>query len=118
MEEQLGFNIKFLWFCHLSLENPVPDHSTICRWRSRFSAKGIYEKLLQELNRQLSIHNIKITEGTILEVTLVEFHARPRKIEIIETVPVGDEEIPDQTTFQATELTVEESKDPDTKWLT
>ncbi len=117
MEEQLGFNIMFLWFCHLSLENPVPDHSTICRWRSRFSDKGVYEKLLHELNHQLSKHNIKITEGVIVDATLVESHARPRKREIIETEPVGDAEIPDQTTFQATELTVEESKDPDARWL-
>ena len=101
----------------MSLENPVPDHSTICRWRSRFSAKGIYEKLLQELNRQLSKHDIKITEGVIVDATLVESHARPRKKEIIETEPVGDEDIPEQTTFQATELTVEESKDPDARWM-
>jgi len=28
MEEQLLYNNMFLWFCHLSIENPVPDHST------------------------------------------------------------------------------------------
>ncbi|HRY84085.1 MAG TPA: IS5 family transposase [Candidatus Cloacimonadota bacterium] len=117
MEEQLFYNNMFLWFCHLSLENPVPDHSTICRWRNRFSEKGIYEKLLQELNYQLSKHNIKISGGVIVDATLVESHARPRKREIIETEPVGDDEIPGQTTFQATELTVEESKDPDARWL-
>jgi len=94
MEEQLFYNNMFLWFCHLSLENPVPDHSTICRWRNRFSEKGIYEKLLQELNYQLSKHNIKISGGVIVDATLVESHARPRKREIIETEPVGDDEIP------------------------
>lgn len=117
MEEQLGFNIMFLWFCQLSMENPVPDHSTISRWRSRFSEKGINEKLLQEINLQLSKYNIKINEGVIVDATLVESKARPRKKEIIETEPIGDDEIPDQTTFQATELTVEESKDPDARWL-
>mgnify|MGYP001187775567 FL=1 len=117
MEEQLGFNIMFLWFCQLSMENPVPDHSTICRWRSRFSDKGIYEKLLHEINHQLCKHNIKITEGVIVDATLVESHARPRKREIIETEPVGDDAIPGRTTFQATELMVEESKDRDARWL-
>lgn len=117
MEEQLGLNIMFLWFCKLSMENPIPNHSTICRWRSRFSAKGIYERLLQELNHQLSKHNIKITEGVIVDATLVESHARPRKKEIIETEPVGDDDIPGQSIFQETELTVEESKDPDARWL-
>ena len=117
MEEQIYYNNIFLWFCHLSMENPVPDHSTICRWRGRFTEKGIYEKLLHEINHQLSKHNIKIAEGVIVDATLVESHARPRKKEILETEPVGDEDIPDQTTFQATELVVEESKDPDARWL-
>lgn len=92
MEEQLYYNNIFLWFCHLSLENPVPDHSTISRWRSRFSNQGIYQKLLQEINHQLSKYNIKVTEGVIVDATLVESHARPRKKEIIETEPVGDED--------------------------
>mgnify|MGYP000854532559 FL=1 len=117
MEEQLFYNNMFLWFCHLSLENPVPDHSTISRWRSRFSSKGINEKLLQEINRQLSKYDIKITEGVIVDATLVESHARPRKKEIIETEPVGDEELTGLSTFQATDLTVEESKDHDARWL-
>lgn len=117
MEEQLFYNNMFLWFCQLSMENPVPDHSTISRWRGRFSEKGINEKLLQEINLQLTKHNIKITEGVIVDATLVESHARPRKKEIIETEPVGDEDIPGQSTFQATGLMVEESKDPDARWL-
>ena len=37
MEEQLFYNTIFLWFCHLSLENPIPDHSTICRLQQRFN---------------------------------------------------------------------------------
>ncbi len=117
MEDQLICNMMFLWFSHLSMDNPVPDHSTISRWRSRFSEKGIYQKLLREINRQLKKHGIKISEGVITDATLVESKARPRKKEIIETEPVGDEEIPSQATFQATELTVEESKDPDARWL-
>lgn len=117
MEEQLGYNIMFMWFCKLSLENPVPDHSTICRWRARFSKKGIYEKLLEEINKQITGHSIRINEGTILDATIVESKSRPRKKVTIETEPVGDDEIPGAQVFQATALTVEESKDPDARWI-
>ena len=55
---------------------------------------------MQELNHQLSKHNIKITEVVIVDATLVESHARPRKKEIIETEPVGDEDVPGQIIFQ------------------
>jgi transposase, IS5 family len=117
MEEQLGYNIMFMWFCGLSLENPVPDHSTICRWRARFSKKGIYENLLKEINNQITGHDIRINEGTILDATIVESHARPRKKVIIETEPIGDDEIPGAQIFQPTELIVEESKDADARWI-
>lgn len=117
MEEQLYYNNMFLWFCHLSMDNPVPDHSTICRWRARFSQKDVYNKLLDEINRQMGKHGIKITDGVIVDATLVESKARPRRKEIVETEPVGDDDIPGIPTYQATELSVEESKDPDARWV-
>ncbi len=117
MEEQLYYNSIFMWFCKLSIENPVPDHSTISRWRSRFSEKGIYQKLLAEINFQLTKHHIKITEGVIVDATIVQSHARPRKKEFLETEPVGDTEIPESDTFETTELIVEESKDADARWI-
>lgn len=117
MEEQLFFNNMFLWFCHLSMENPVPDHSTICRWRERFSRKDVYSKLLREINLQMQKHGIRINDGVIVDATLVESKARPRRKQIVETEPVGDEEIPGIPTYQGTELTIEESKDPDGRWM-
>ena len=117
MEEQLYYNNMFMWFCHLSFENPVPDHSTICRWRARFSEKGIQAKLFNEINRQLSEYSIGVKEGVIVDATIVESHARPHRKGIIEVEPVGDDEIPNQTDIQRTELTIEESKDPDARWI-
>ncbi|MCB5259609.1 MAG: transposase [Candidatus Cloacimonetes bacterium] len=32
MEEQLVYNTMFLWFCHLSMENPVPEISDEDSW--------------------------------------------------------------------------------------
>lgn len=84
MEEQLYYNVIFLWFCRLSLDNPVPDHSTICRWRARLSKNGILAKLLAEIDQQLSKHNLKIREGTVVDASIVKPRARPRKKEIIE----------------------------------
>lgn len=53
MEEQLNYNLMFLYFSHLSIENPIPDHSTISRWRSKFSENNFFDKLLEEINQQL-----------------------------------------------------------------
>lgn len=117
MEEQLFFNNMFLWFCHLSMDNPVPDHSTISRWRKRFSQKDLFNELLQEINLQMQWHGIKINDGVIVDATLVESKARPRRKVIVETEPVGDDEIPDIPTYQASEVIIEESKDSDGRWV-
>jgi IS5 family transposase len=63
MEEQLNYNLMFLCFSHLSMENPIPDHSTISRWRSRLSKNNIFDKLLAEINLQMDKHGIKVKEG-------------------------------------------------------
>ena len=84
MEEQLYYNFIFLWFCRLSLDNPVPDHSTICRWRARFTKKGILATLLAEIDQQLSKHKLKIREGAVVDATILKPRARPRQKEVIE----------------------------------
>lgn len=117
MEEQLKLNWLFMWFCGFSFEQPIPDHSTICRWRQRFVKANLFEKLFEEVNRQIAKHGLKVKEGVIVDATLVTAHARPHRKETVETEPVGDEEIPSVQTYQATALTVEESKDPDARWL-
>lgn len=117
MEAQLKMNFLFMWFCGFSFEQPIPDHSTICRWRQRFTQANLFEKLFQEINRQLAKHGLKVKEGVIVDATLVTAHARPHRKEVVETEPTGDDEIPSVQTFQSTVLTVEESKDPDARWL-
>lgn len=84
MEDQLYYNFIFLWFSRLSLDNPVPDRSTICRWRARFTKRGILPKLLAEVDKQLVKRNVKIREGTSTDAAIVKQRARPRKKEIIE----------------------------------
>jgi IS5 family transposase len=71
-------------FCGLGLELPVPDHSTICRWRERFRQKGIFDKAFHETNAQLENKGIQIKNGMILDATIVESSARPRKVVVID----------------------------------
>ncbi|GEM_PF-1337096 len=74
-------------------------------------------RLLQEINLQIQRHGIKINDGVIVDATLVESNARPRKKVIVETEPVGDDEIPGIPTYQASELIIEESKGPNGRWV-
>src|SRR5690349_18228896 len=40
-EEAVRDRISFRWFCGLSLHDPVPDHSTIKRFRDALGATGL-----------------------------------------------------------------------------
>ena len=71
IEEQLIFNVLFLNFCRLSLSSPIPDHSTLCRWRSRLIEFNVYESLFEEINNQLEAKGITIRNGACIDATFV-----------------------------------------------
>ncbi len=77
MEEALHTRIDFMWFTGFGLadsEMHVPDETTICRFRNKLVKKGMLEKYLKQVNRQLEEYHlkVKITEGAILDATLIE----------------------------------------------
>jgi transposase, IS5 family len=53
LEEALSDRLSFRRFLGLALADPVPDHSTLSRFRSELSRRRLAEQLLVELNRQL-----------------------------------------------------------------
>jgi len=78
-EEAVKDRLSFRRFAGLSLEDTVPDHSTICRFRSELIAAGLVEKLFGELDRQLENAGVMLKRGTMLDATLIETAAgRPR----------------------------------------
>ena len=53
LEEALSDRLSFRRFVGLALADPVPDHSTLSRFRSELARRGLSEPLLAELNCQL-----------------------------------------------------------------
>ena len=80
LEEALGDRLSFRRFVGLGLEDEVPDHTTICRFRNRLIAAGLLERLFAELDRQLEAAGVILRRGTMLDATLIETGAaRPPK---------------------------------------
>lgn len=71
LEDALGDRLSFRRFVGLSLEDPVPDHSTICRFRKALVAAGTLEKLFTELDRQLEKAGVIVKRGTMLDATVI-----------------------------------------------
>lgn len=50
---------------------PVPDETTICKFRHLIEAHGLGEKLFEAANKHLSAKGIKIGTGTIMDATII-----------------------------------------------
>jgi len=74
-EEALGDRLSFRRFCGLALTDDVPDHTTICRFRSLLIERGLLEKLFAELDRQLEKAGVILKRGTMLDATVIETSA-------------------------------------------
>lgn len=71
MEEALGDRLSFRRFCGVSLDERVPDHSTISRFRSLLARDGLTEQIFDEVVRQLDAHGLVVKAGTLVDATLV-----------------------------------------------
>jgi IS5 family transposase len=72
LEEALSDRLSFRRFVGLALADPVPDHSTLSRFRSELVRRGLSERLLAELNRQLNARGLMVKSGTLIDASLVE----------------------------------------------
>jgi IS5 family transposase len=80
LEEALLVRLDFRRFCGLSLDDPTPDETTICRFRLAAAAAGVLERCLAEINRQLDEQGLMVKKGTLMDATIVAAtHNAPTK---------------------------------------
>src|SRR5258708_1229063 len=81
LEEALKDRLSFRRFAGLSLEDEIPDHTVLNRFRNRLVEEGLLEKLFAELDRQLEKAGVILKRGTMLDATLIEAVSAPPKKE-------------------------------------
>jgi transposase, IS5 family len=77
LEESLADRLSFRRFVGLSLQDVVPDETTLCRFRNGLASRGLSEQLLVEVNRQLEAKGMIVKAGTIIDATVVQAAVRP-----------------------------------------
>lgn len=75
LEEAIYDRLSFRRFCGLGLDEAVPDHTTLCRFRNRLVALKLLDKLFVELDKQLDAAGLILRRGTMLDATVIETHA-------------------------------------------
>jgi len=77
LEEAVDDRLSFRRFAGLPLDEGVPDHSTIWRFRQELERQGLSEALFAEINRQLDGKGLIIRKGTLIDATIVKAAVKP-----------------------------------------
>jgi IS5 family transposase len=110
LAEALNDRISFIRFSGFSISSSLPDYSTICRFRNTILELGLYEKLFEEIMKQLESKGLLVREGAIVDATIIESSRRPRKV--MEIMPEDRKE--DKADISPT---VAYSDDTDATWI-
>lgn len=71
LEEALVDRLSFRRFAGLGLDDTIPDHTVLSRFRNLLVSEGLLEKLFGELDRQLEKAGVILKRGTMLDATLI-----------------------------------------------
>ena len=82
LEKALARDLLFRRFVGMSLDQGVPDHSTIWRFRNLLEKNGLLDAAMAEINTQLAEQSLIIKQGeiSIVDASVIEAkNARPRR---------------------------------------
>ena len=122
MEESLHTRIDFMWFSGFGLADSdmhVPDETTICRFRNKLAKKELLDIYLKLINLQLEQHNlkVKISDGAIIDATLIEAAVNSRAKPKLIDLDRNEEDDNDGNHYQSANEQSEIEIDNDAKWL-
>jgi IS5 family transposase len=77
LEEAICDRLSFQRFLGLSLTDPIPDETRICRFRSLLAQAGLGEPLFALLEEQLDTKGMIVRRGSLIDATLIKAQPRP-----------------------------------------
>jgi transposase, IS5 family len=77
LEEAICDRLSFQRFLGLSLTDPVPDETRICRFRNRLAQEGLGEPLFALLEEQLQAQGLIVRRGSLIDATLIKAQPHP-----------------------------------------
>jgi len=77
LEEALADRLSFRHFLGLSLSEPVPDHSTLWRFREQLTKSGLVERAFALITTQIEKSGFVLKRGTLIDASLVRSAVNP-----------------------------------------
>jgi IS5 family transposase len=77
LEAAVDDRLSFRRFVGVPLAESVPDHSSIWRFREQLAKRGLAERVLAEINRQLDTKGLILRQGTLIDASIIEAAVKP-----------------------------------------
>jgi IS5 family transposase len=108
LEEALADRLSFRRFAGLSLVEPIPDHSTLWRFRETLGKSGLAERAFAEITAQIEASGFVLKRGTLIDASLVASAVNPP--------PVPSQPLPPLPDGRPASKLVRSLLDPDAAW--
>jgi transposase, IS5 family len=108
LEEALVDRLSFRHFLGISLSDPVPDHSTLWRFREQLAKSGLAERAFTLITAQIEKSGFVLKRGTLIDASLIRSAVNP-------PAPPDIPLPPDADGRPASKL-VKSPRDPDAAW--
>ena len=84
VEEEVNDRLSFNRFVGLGMEDAVPNSTTVCRFRNTLVEAGLYDMILDEINRKLKEKDIIVRHDAIVETSIIDTPRGCREYEVME----------------------------------
>lgn len=108
LEEALTDRLSFRRFAGFSVSEPIPDHSTLWRFRELLGRTGLAERLFCEVTQQIEVSGFVLKRGTLIDATLIRA--------AVNAPPVPVEPPPADADGRPASKLVRSPLDPDAAW--
>jgi len=99
------------------MEDTVPNSTTVCRFRNTLVEAGLYDMILDEINRKLKEKEIIVRHDVIVETSIIDTPHRPRGYREYEVMEDCNEEDGRETLQEAMlKEVVKSNVDGDARW--
>ena len=123
-EDMVNDSLSAMKFCGLRIEDAVPDHSVLSRFRSELTQKAAMDSLLDHINEQLQNKGIMVKQGKAkVDATLTDSPRKPKGKKTFQLAKDRQEDQRDQEDIdkeqEQSKLTQEEQPgvDHQARWL-
>lgn len=108
VEESVRDRISFSKFCGISMGEPVPDATVLCRFRSQLCKTNTFDSLLKIINARLEKAAIMVTQGVIVDASVTPTLRKPKGKKEYEKAP--EDRMEDHQTNNDQQQTSDETK--------